>query len=96
MSKEKRCLILKKNIIMKKIVTITDKNYLKLINNNNLDFKTGLTRFKYTSKSSYIWSFRFFEVKPGLYQTKSRLGHMKENWAFCGSLVTIMEYILNM
>lgn len=82
---------------MKKTVTITNKNYNQLINNNDddVDFNAGLTRFKFENKNGFIWSFRFFKVKNGLYQTKQRLGHMKENYGYCGSLETIFEHILN-
>lgn len=82
---------------MKKTATITKNNYQKLIENVNsdYDFSFGSTRFKFENKNGFIWSFRFFKVKEGLYQTKQRLGHMKETFGFCGSLVTIMEHILN-
>lgn len=81
---------------MKNTVIITNRNYNQLINNNDdFDFNSGLTRFKFEDKNGFIWSFRFFKVKEGLYQTKQRLGHMKEICGFCGSLETIMEHIIN-
>lgn len=97
MSKEKKMFNLKNVIIMKTTATITKKNYQRLIDNVNLDydFFSGSTRFKYENKGGFIWSFRFFKVKDGVYQTKQRLGHMKENYGYCGSLEIIFEYILN-
>lgn len=82
---------------MKTTATITKKNYQRLIDNVNsdYDFFEGSTRFKHESKGGFIWSYRFFKIKDGVYLTKHRLGHMKETDGFYGSLETIFEYILN-
>ena len=52
-----------------------------------------LQAYSYLDKNGFVWSFRFFKVKDGFYQTKSRLGHMKEHYSYFGSLETIFEHI---
>lgn len=81
---------------MRKVFTIKKDNYLKHLNDPDIDYNTGLTRFKCKDKNCFVWSYRFFLVSSGLYQVKARLGHMKENWSFCGSLETIFEHIVSM
>lgn len=81
---------------MKSQQKITRDNYLKLIENksSDLDFRNGLTRFYFTNKDGFKWTYLFYNVANGYYQVNARLGHQKSFCAFAGSLETIMEQII--